>query len=66
MKSVILIKFEDGSYIKNPSFVDYQDGAGVQIDGGMCYDKDGNFIGHADPPGPQGAMGEAGVIDETS
>jgi hypothetical protein len=64
IKGVVLLKYEDGSYIKNPSFVDYHDGAGVQIDGGIYYDKDNNPLGHADPPGPRGVMGEPGVIDE--
>ena len=49
--------FEDGSYIEDPSFVDYGDGVGVQIEGGELYDKDGRHIGHADPPGPRGTSG---------
>jgi hypothetical protein len=54
----------DGSYIVNPHYVDYKDGAGLQIDGGDIYNKDGVHIGHCDPPGPRGEQGTAGVNDD--
>ena len=54
------IKFKDGSYVTSPQFVDYRDGEGVQLDGGLVFDKDGKFIGHIDPPGHRGAMGTIG------
>lgn len=56
------VVFPDGSYIVNPHYVDYHDGAGRQMDGGMIYNKSGQFVGHVDPPGPRGPKGESGIV----
>jgi hypothetical protein len=48
------------TYIENPQFIDYHDGAGIQLCGGTTYSWDGKPLGHIDPPGPRGMKGEVG------
>jgi hypothetical protein len=52
--------FRGDTYIENPQFVDYGDGAGLQISGGNVFKLDGTPVGHCDQPGPRGVQGVTG------
>jgi hypothetical protein len=54
------VYFENGTYITDPYYIDYNQGLGPQIAGGTIFDTSGKIIGHADPPGPMGEQGKPG------
>jgi nucleoside 2-deoxyribosyltransferase len=55
------IIMKDGSYVINPMYIDYNDGAGKQLCGGTCFSKEGTCTGHIDNPGPKGVKGSEGL-----
>lgn len=57
-----LFQYGDNWFINDPHIVDYNDGAGPQIDVGTIYDATGVCIGHADPPGPRGVPGPSNDV----
>lgn len=51
----------DDFYWLNPCYVDYHDGAGESMCGGLlCEASTDKVIGHADPCGPRGPAGSNG------
>jgi hypothetical protein len=54
------ITFQNGNYVINPTFIDYNDGAGIQLCGGTIYSPNGKVTGHIDSPGPRGTIGQVG------
>jgi hypothetical protein len=54
------VRLSDGSIVKRHTWVDYNDGAGLQLCGGDIYDESGGYMGHIDPPGPRGHKGTVG------
>jgi hypothetical protein len=58
------IVYRDGTYVENPSFLNYNDGQGDLIGGGLVYSKDGILLGHCDPPGMKGVRGHVGITDQ--
>ena len=53
--------YPNGNYVVNPMWYNYNDGAGFQICGGILYTKEGECIGHIDPPGMRGTEGQKGI-----
>jgi transposase-like protein len=51
---------KNGSYVEYPHFIDYHDGVGLQLCGGILHAPNGKVLGHLDPPGPRGTIGETG------
>ncbi len=50
----------NGHYIEHPQFIDYNDGAGLQLCGGTEYTADGKPYGIIGPPGHRGVAGVKG------
>ena len=60
-KNRTTVYLEDGSYIINPYYEDYNQGNGPEMTGGDLYSKDGKHIGHLDPCGLRGEEGIKGI-----
>jgi len=54
------IYYEDGGELRQVHYTDYNEGDGLVVSGGGFFDKNGVYLGHADPPGPRGTSGVSG------